>query len=225
MLFISLTLSLMLVALIVLALKKHQQQRLDALAERDQSLPPLDMPQETSSVKTEQDAEVIATDAPDEVTEDTPGQVVKEAVKDWKVACKEHRQAQRYEQALACARDAWPRSQSFEQAALTIRAAIKQAQQTDSPDFDKWLSALYRIAAEYSLLFDKAPGEAEIRWQTIARSYSRDELRRITLPWEDIGVNQLRLLNKTDCKMMIQAWGEPRQHISAKTWHKRGANS
>lgn len=213
MLFITIALSLTLVALIVLFLKKHQQRRLDDLAEREQSLPPLDLEPEIPATVTEATPDIVANAHADQsdVTENIP--------KDWKEKCKELRQAQQFEQALICAEQAWPQSQSYEQTAVTIRAAIKQAQQAGSPDAETWLQALYRAAAESSFLYDKVPGEPEMRWQTVARSYNRADLRLIPLPWNEIGVNELKLLTKTDRRLMIQAWGEPGQHVSARIHH------
>lgn len=211
MLFITLVLSFALVALIVMALKKNQQRRLDDLAERDHSLPPLDIaPEPPATLPT---LEPVASALRSEATAEQAG--------DWREQCKELRQAHLFEQALVCADQAWPLFQSYEQTALTLRAAIKQAQQDASPEFDKWLTTLYRTAAEASFLYDKVAGEPELRWQSIARTYSRQELRRIELPWIDIGADKLRLLTKTDRKLMIQAWGDPRQHISAKIYKKQ----
>jgi hypothetical protein len=143
-----------------------------------------------------------------------------EPAEDWKEACKKHRQAQRFDTALFYSEQAWPQSQSYDQAAITIRAAIKQAQRDESPDLEKWLAALYRAGTEFSLLYDKIPSEPDLRWQTIALLYTRDDLSKIALPWLEIGVNGLRLLTKTDRKLMTQLWGEPRQHMSAKIYHK-----
>ncbi|MDO8908861.1 MAG: hypothetical protein Q7W55_10240 [Pseudohongiella sp.] len=228
MLFITLALSVILIALIVTGLKTHQQQRHKDLAERDHSLPPLDVGAEHLPDKLRADvaeAYAPAEEPENAVAEPEVGygrQTIAEATsnwkEDWKEECKQHRQAQRFEMALLCSDRAWPQSQSYEQAALTLRAAIKQARDNNSPDADKWLSALYRAAAESSMLYDKSPGEPDLRWQAIARSFSRTEVSQIDLPWVKIGANELRLLTKTDRKLMTQAWGEPEQHISARAY-------
>jgi hypothetical protein len=222
MLFISLTLSSILIALIVIALKKHQ------LAEREQALPPLNLSaDEISHDASRDDFEPSSvTQTASEIAEpesNVTGSIseqIDQLDKDWKEACKEHRQAQRFDKALLYSEQAWPQAQSYDQTAITIRAAIKHAQLDNLPDLEKWLQALYRAGAESSLLYDKVPGEPDLRWQTIALLYSRDEIGKITLPWLEIGANNLKLLTKTDRKLMTQLWGEPRQHRSAKTYHK-----
>lgn len=223
MLFITLVLSLILVILIVVVLKSQQQKRLEDLVEREQSLPPLEIGSEhkadaSAANVTDADIHVPGQPAPHHHT-----QLTTNATGDWKLDCKNYRQAQRYEQALDCAELAWPQAQSYEQAALTIRAAIKHTPRTDLVLSEKWLSALYRIAAEHSLLHDKlADDQGDIQLSG-SESSLRDELKEIEFSWHDIGVNELRLLTKTDRRSMIQAWGEPRQHISAKTWYMQRA--
>ena len=39
-------------------------------------------------------------------------------------------------------------------------------------------------------------------------------LERMDITWDSVGYDQLELLNKTDQKWMIEAWGEPSQHRS-----------
>jgi hypothetical protein len=224
MLFITLALSSILIAVIVIALKKHQQQRHKDLAERNQSLPPLDAsPDFTTDVQSEStrvspgQESVSSMKAFDASAADLHEPVANQA-KDWKEQCRQHRQAQRYEQALSCSDLAWPQSQSYEQAAITLRAAIKQHKESGSSIPEKWLLALYRAAAESSLLYDKVEGEPELRWQAIAKTCSREEISQIELPWNEIGADELKLLTKTDRKLMTQLWGEPKRHISAKSY-------
>jgi hypothetical protein len=236
MLFITLALSSILIALIVIALKKHQQQRHKDLAEREQSLPPLDASSDFT-VHTQPDSITeVPGHASDSVYDSASGpdteqrdvdtfaeprlEPVNEQTKDWKEECRQHRQAQRYEAALSCSDQAWPQSQSYEQAALTMRAAIKQEKDSGSPIPEEWLAALYRVAAECSLLYDKVPGQPDMRWQAIARAYSRQDIKQIDLPWSEIGADELKLLTKTDRKLMLDVWGEPKRHISAKSYQK-----
>lgn len=245
MLFITLALSLILVALIVVALKNNQQRRLEDLADREQSLPPLDI---NTDYPYEEDVPAAAVTnnavTDDAVTDDevslSPATsaastgvtaieqndiAAEQTSRDWKQACKEYRQAHQFDQALAAADFAWPQAQSYEQAALTIRAAIKQTPASDSSVIEKWLWALYRVAAESSLLHDRLPEQANSRRSQSSPPFTREELHHIELPWQEIGANELRLLTKTDRKMMVQFWGEPMHHVSAKHWHNQQPTS
>lgn len=231
MLFISLALSLLLVALIVIALKNNQQRRLEDLADREQSLPPLSdnnaahqvdaLPVPDSSPAHEAAPPQPVPESPSvqDATEqqvDTSGQ----PALDWKQICREHRQAQQFEQALSAAELAWPQAQSYEQTALTIRAALKQTPPADLQSIEHWLTRLHRAAAECSLLHDKLPEDIHSRRRSGDVDFTREELRHVELPWQEIGSEKLKLLTKTDRKLMIQLWGEPLQHVSAKCWYQ-----
>lgn len=218
MLFITITLSLILVALIVVALKKHQQRKLEDLADREQSLPPLDIIDDhhtESGLARDSDA---ASPAPIPMSSNQNQTDNTQAQNNWKQACKEFRQANRFNDALQAAHHAWPQSQSYEQVALTIRAAIKQTPRSDKVAYERWLAALHRAAAECSLLHDKLPVVADSHQTSETPRLSPDDVRAIELPWDEIGANELRLLTKTDRKLMTEAWGEPKQHVSAKAW-------
>lgn len=225
MLIITLVLSLTLVGLTVLALRKHQQQRHIELAEREQSLPPIDVTNDLSANQIIHAISPTAEPSPEYREESANARLsttisADNSTEDWKEKCRAHRSAQQYQMALLCAETGWPQSQSYEQTALTIRAAIKKTISDDSSNLEKWLAALHRAAAESSLLYDKIPGEPEVRWQSIAKTHARQDISQIELPWDKIGANELKLLTKTDRKLMIQTWGEPSQHISAKVYYR-----
>lgn len=219
MVFLAFVLSLILIAVIVIALKNHHQQRQKYLAEQNLSLPPLDIT--PGSLLTDDSAAPEQADETAITAEMDHGPIGEwqEGQKgEWKEQCREHRQAQRFDMAIQAAELAWPQWQSYEQTALSLRAALKQSSDLPSDQQQALLQQLYRCAAEASLLYDRLDGEPDMRWQAIARLYTRQQLHDIDLPWPEIGCNELKLLTKTDRRQMLHAWGEPHRHTSAKVY-------
>jgi len=229
---LSLILALALLFAIVMILHRHQQRALSDAAEREQSLPPLelDSPVHQSNdvvppeVQPKVPADVVPevqtgpddTDPP--VNESVAVATVKHA--DWKSASQALKDNGEYEVALLHCREAWPQWQSYQQAAVVIRAALKQKGLTEQSR-KEWLARLYHMACEASFLHDKVDGLPSYNWQKLAELMSPEQLSNLETPWQELGCGKLRLLTKTDCSRMVKEWGEPAGHMSVKEFHQR----
>lgn len=215
MLFLILCLCSILIATIVITLKKANDRRQEDLAEVGQSLPSLDI-------------EALTLDGPADLKEsNTPASTEAEPQSNthqapspapgrhWKDIARELRESGHYELAIEAMSAAWPQWQYYDQLAITLRAAIREHRNASPETTNAWLKRLFRAAAEASVIHDHShnsnPGAA-------GEIPNRERLAELELPFENIGVNQLRLLTKTDRRQMISAWGEPAQHISARTF-------
>jgi hypothetical protein len=245
--FFSLVLSLALVCAIAFVLHRHQQQaRVDAV-ERERGLPPLDvevpeldpeteqMPSETPespTLESEQRAMEAATSDSERVPEaekepndqDLTQKAEQEAGTspaspgDWKQTAQALKNQGDYDAALSACNVAWPQLQGYQQAAIIARAAARASADQSKAD---WLQTLYRLAAEASLLHDKIPGVPDLKWQSLSQRFTAEQIAQIELPWRDLGHEHMRLLNKTDGREMVELWGEPEHHQSAKAFHRR----
>lgn len=205
MLLLILILVAILIGLVVYVLKKEQQRRHIAMAEQDQTLPPVSL-QATDTVQTK--------------TVELPTTEIIKAHRDelnWKERCKIFRDKKQFQQALAAAQEAWPQWQSYEQTAITLRSMIKELESSENEKMDALLHTLYRKASEASFLYDRAVGQTTPRWQTIAQTTNRLELEKLSFAWQSLGYRELKLLTATDIKNMVKLWGEPDHHLSARS--------
>lgn len=135
---------------------------------------------------------------------------------DWKQRAMEWRELGDYEQALACCGEAWPQWQSYQQAAIVMRAAIKTAP-TEEVRKD-WYDRLYHLAVQASLLHDRVKGLPDLTRQDMIAKFSRADIDALGIPWQNVGCDQLRLLTKSDRKRLTALYGSPDSHQSAKVW-------
>lgn len=109
-----------------------------------------------------------------------------------------------------------PLPAAFREAAISIRALVRQRRGTGEDHADL-LDALYRLAVEESFLFSTPflPGIGPAF--NVAEQIPEAELKALEFPYAEIGYTELGLLNKTDVKWLIGAWGEPEKHQTAQS--------
>lgn len=139
--------------------------------------------------------------------------------KDWKENVQVLKNADQYDDALRACQAGWPQWQSYQQAAIVCRAAFRQPDLPEE-EAESWRQALYLLATHASFLHDKVDDLENLSWQRLEKTLSVEDLRDLDSNWQEIGYKQLRLLNKTDCRLLSHAWGEPAQHQSAKRYYK-----
>jgi len=229
MLVIILILTAILIGLIVYVLRKDQQRRYADIVEQGQHLPPIDLRAQIEDITAIAEPAIESEPAifiPTQATESVPALPIpmtqalnerghKQDKTPWQEQCKTYRRNNQFEQALATAHEAWPKWQSYEQIAMTLRALIKAQNNLD--EADNTLAQLYRTAAEASCLYDRPSDQPSPRWQTIAKSVSRQHLDQLSLDWQHVGYLRLKLLTPTDIRNMTRLWGEPRQHLGPRS--------
>jgi hypothetical protein len=241
---LSLILALLLTAAIVIVLHRFQESSRAKAADRDQSLPPLNLESRDAPAQQSVIEQPVAAEPPEHEqatppTEaepaghtdnradsnpetnaelkdrDTPGF---EAPTDWKQQIQQLKESGDHEAALQVCKQAWPQWQSYQQAAIVIRAAIRSAGAEPPAE---WLARLYQLAAEAGFLHDKVEGLPQPNWQTLACRFTPADLNRMDFDWQELGHQRMRLLTKTDVRQMTTAWGEPAKHQSAKQHYQQ----
>lgn len=119
---------------------------------------------------------------------------------------------------LELAIDNLPLPGAFKEAAKTIRAMIrtKRSEKADAGDELRrlyWLAAIHSFMVPYSAIL-KEPG-----YNVMEAAPGR---RIATLPYSypTLGYASLSLLNKTDHKWIVEAWGEPASHSTLNANHR-----
>lgn len=121
------------------------------------------------------------------------------------------------EAALQVCVQALPLWSAYQQATLIHRARIKQLAQ-DGEAIDKELKALYRLAAQASFLHDRVKGLPNLPLSQL-KKVDLEEVASLDMPYEEIGYNELRLIKKTDIKLLLESWGKPHSHLKPRELH------
>lgn len=233
---------LVIVMAIVYFLRRQQKRATAEYAERHQPLPPLHPPELQSEDRGSDSAakideyESVATvtlpeenpDEPDDEPEAAPvnRQEIPQAPeadppRDWLKRCQSLRSEGHLDQAMELAAQAVPQLQALEQQSLILRAKVRVArQQGDDRGMQESLDALYRVAALASYLHDAAPANQNDGPRRLVDAVDTGNLDKLSLPYEEIGHDRLRLLRKTDRQLLELLYGAPRRHISARQWHR-----
>lgn len=120
--------------------------------------------------------------------------------------------------ALQLCRQAYPQAGAFKQACVVIRAMVREARKMEQNP-EPLLESLYRTAALSAYFHaedDKLP------------SLSSSELRKIvgegwidmSLPYQEIGVEHIALLNNADIRQLQECWGVPDRHVAVRHFHQ-----
>lgn len=131
----------------------------------------------------------------------------------WLQELKRLRERGDFPRALALSRVRHPRVQAYQQTLVTLRAEIKQAQR-EGRSLQPMLSSLYRHAA----LADLFRHDSRCRPDPdspLAPHLAALAAEHLDLPWPQIGYRRLRLLTRTDIRLLTEAWGEPDAHRHA----------
>jgi len=108
-----------------------------------------------------------------------------------------------------------PLPASFREAAMATRSLIREKRKAKK-SFNEELYLLYWLAAidSFSIPYSeklKEPG------YNVIESIPGNKLKGLPFNYQTLGYTGLKLLNKTDLKWLIEAWGEPTTH---NTLHK-----
>jgi hypothetical protein len=114
---------------------------------------------------------------------------------------------------LAMAERYLPLPGAFSEMAVARRAIIRQLKKEGKP-FDQELHQLHYWAAlsSWSVPYSEVLGEPGFN---VLESTPYAKLAGLVLAYDVIGCDELLGLNKTDRKMMREAWGEPKAHTTA----------
>jgi hypothetical protein len=120
---------------------------------------------------------------------------------------------------LACALEYRPLPGAYTEAAVALRALIREKRKS-SGDWSAELSKLYSLAAESGFLLDTPYIEGIGPGYNVACTISDETRRSLAFPYADLGYEEMSLLNKTDRKWVVEAWGEPDRHQEPQHLHQ-----
>lgn len=115
---------------------------------------------------------------------------------------------------LAFALQHLPLPAAFREAAIALRALIRERRRGDLR-YDDHLRRLYRLACIHDFLY-ATPQVDGLPSYNFAAHVSVEELESRDFPYDEIGYDQLELLKKTDKKWLRAQWGTPSRHCSVR---------
>jgi hypothetical protein len=121
--------------------------------------------------------------------------------------------------ALTRCQQEFPLWGAYNQACIIIRSLIRRGQ-AGSEEEIKLLKELYDLAATAELLHDKSEAEEALSLGQIKQMDLR-RLESLEHPYEHIGYAYLRLIRKSDIKLMQTRWGRPREHQLPRQYHEK----
>lgn len=119
---------------------------------------------------------------------------------------------------LRIALDNLPLPGAFKEAVLALRAVIR-AKRKQKEDYSKELVILYWLAVVRSFMLDYAPRLQQPGFN-VFESIPAERIQVLPFSYQEIGYAKLALLNKTDCKWLVEAWGEPQTHTTLHALHQ-----
>lgn len=118
---------------------------------------------------------------------------------------------------LALALENIPLPSAFREAAISLRSIIRKKRKL-CESYDEELKDLYWVAAinSFCIPYDSRSNSPGFN---VAERVPRELLVSFAYEYKSLGYNELELLNKTDVKWLIEAWGEPESHTTLNKIH------
>lgn len=122
----------------------------------------------------------------------------------WQDEVRQLRDSGQFMEAISLCKRQYPKILAFRQTLITIRAQLKE----DPSITEEVLESLYKTAILGNWVkSDTSNPDTEMR-------HKLETLQNSRRYWETLGYKQLEYLTKTDCKFLVEHWGEPEAHNS-----------
>ena len=118
---------------------------------------------------------------------------------------------------LKLALENMPLPGAFKEAAIATRALIREKRK-EKEKHDEQLFLLYWLAAIDSFSIPYSDKLQEPGYNVV-ESIPGEKIKTLPFSYKVLGYTELTLLNKTDVKWLIEAWGEPEAHSTLHKLH------
>ena len=228
--FVSIVLALSLLGLIVYGLHKYQTMEVEYQVDRTMPLPPIKgdgsgKPQSARKKNAEAESKPKRSrirntakrqDKP-RARKNGPDQEPANTKANWQDLVTQAKTEGNFQQAYELCQQHYPLWGAFNQACIILRAQLK-ADKLPAEEFETLLNRLYRTAAIAELLHDKSDQAEHFKLHQL-KLVPLPSLEVLEFPYQQLGYAQLRLIRKSDVKLMLSAWGRPDSHGSPRALH------
>lgn len=210
--FLSILLAVVLLGITVYGLHRYQTMEVEYTVDRSTPLPPLDSERDPKTGKEiHGSAESTAKPGPAKSKETKTTQT-------WLNRVAALKKAGNLEQALALCEQEYPLWGAFNQACIIERLKIK-GESADDEARERGLQRLYQLAVTAELLHDKSDGSDHLTLNQL-KALDLGKVNELTHDYKQIGYAHLRLIRKSDIKIMLSTWGRPEQHELPRLHHQ-----
>lgn len=211
--FITILLGLGLLGLTVYMLHRHQSQAVEFSVERTLPLPPL-------SADLGNNIEVrwtkrLSADTDPVQLEPEPSQHIKTIP--WQRAASQLRKSGDIAAALEICKKELPQWTAFNKCCTLLRSQLKNTD-LSSTQAEEILARMYKLAATAELLHAKSPEFTRLSRKQL-KALPAAQISKMEMPYREIGYSHLRLIRKSDIKLMLSSWGNPLQHQPPRRFH------
>lgn len=222
--FFSILIAVVLLGITVYGLHRYQTMEVEYHVDRTMPLPPLNSSEqsgaasETPAAETDSEDEVAAQEAtPTPTPAPAPAEPRTADRSNWLARVAELKREGELDQALAVCEQEFPLWGAYNQACIVHRARLKQYE-SDKDKAATLLQRLYRLAAIAELLHDKSDPARQLSPPQL-KELDLSGIEELDFPYAQIGYAHLRLVRKSDIKLMQSLWGRPDQHQLPRQYH------
>lgn len=212
--FFSIVITVVLLGITVYGLHRYQTMEVEYTVDRSMPLPPLDDEEraetpERPATRKQDEQEAAAAQAP-RLAPAKSEPLPEPRSENWLERVASLKKSGDMDQALALCEDEFPLWGAYNQACIILRTQIRNAT-PDSAHENALLNRLYRLAAIAELLHDKSPQSAHYT-QAQLKELDLTALKELEFPYAQLGYAHLRLIRKSDIKLMQARWGKVHEH-------------
>ena len=209
--FLSILLAVVLLGVTVYGLHRYQTMEVEYTVDRSMPLPPLEADDKESTKEQGQTS-------PEQKVPASKGKTAK-TTQSWLNQVARLKKSGDLKQAMAICEKEFPLWGAYNQACIIERLRFKD--DSIGPDELKaGLQRLYHLAVTAELLHDKS-GDSEHLTLNQLKTLDLDRVNELKHSYSDIGYAHLRLIRKSDIKIMLAQWGRPEQHALPRNYHQQ----
>lgn len=214
--FFSIVIALLVTGVTVYGLHRYQAMEVEYTVDRTMPLPPLHegfqagitAKNNKSQPETSAPTQKSAQNEREAAAQASPGSGAKAST--WQAQVNAAKKSGNLDLAYQICADNYPLWGAYNQACIILRSRLK-SMHLSRPESEKLLGELYRCAVVAELLHDKSDG-AEHRTLNQLKQMPLAALAGKEFDYSSIGYAELRLIRKSDVKLLQNHWGRPKSH-------------
>jgi len=226
--FFSILLAVVLLGVTVYGLHRYQTMEVEYTVDRSMPLPPLEAGPDTGAGEAEPapesarstggQTEKTAAPPPRNAGGDRKSRTLSRNTQAWLAEVNALKSSGDMAAALSRCRQEFPLWGAYNQACIILRAQLKDAPASGAQE-STLLEELYTLAGTAELLHDKS-GETPTLNLGQLRKLDLSRLDELDFPYQALGYAHLRLIRKSDIRLMQARWGRPEQHQLPRQYHE-----
>lgn len=220
--FLSILLAVVLLGVTVYGLHRYQTMEVEYTVDRSMPLPPLeagDKPSAKANDSLATGEKAIASKAQNSKKNSEKSNKNSRSPQSWLNRVADLKKSGELAEAMTVCEQEFPLWGAYNQACIIERLNFKDESLSDE-ELEAGLQRLYRLAVTAELLHDKSVDGEHLSLNQL-KTLDLDRVNELEHSYQDIGYAHLRLIRKSDIKIMLAQWGRPEQHTPPRSHHQQ----